>query len=375
MDGVLIIDKPAGWTSHDVVARVRRVLRERRIGHTGTLDPFATGVLVVLVGRATRLAQFLAGAEKEYDALVRFGYATETGDLTGARREQSPRTETAAGEGSNAVRPCADWSGEEIERALESLRGEIEQVPPMYSAKKVGGRKLYELARRGIEIERAAVRVRVRELEVLAIGGAPATQAGGADESQAGGADETGTGGADESWARGGDESWAGGGDESGTGGARLRGNADGTCDLRVRVACSAGTYVRVLAEDLGARLGTGAHLAALRRTRAGAFGIAQASTLEHLAERAEAGLLGELLITPDAALPELPFVHLTAEDARRVRHGASVRTGDDGGSLWREGEHVRMRDAAGNLLAIGVYDRKRGELRPRVMLDGGSEK
>ncbi|HZH29532.1 MAG TPA: tRNA pseudouridine(55) synthase TruB [Pyrinomonadaceae bacterium] len=368
MDGVLIIDKPAGWTSHDVVARVRRVLRERRTGHTGTLDPFATGVLVVLVGRATRLAQFLSGAEKEYDATVRFGYATETGDLTGARREQPPRMETAAaGDGANAARTCAEWSGEEIERALESLRGEIEQVPPMYSAKKVGGRKLYELARRGIEIERAAVRVRVRELEVLAIDGAPATQAGGADESWAGSAHESRGGG--------GDEPRAGSGDESGTGGARLRGNADGTCDLRVRVACSAGTYVRVLAEDLGARLGTGAHLAALRRTRAGAFDIAQAVTLEHLEQRAEAGLAGELLITPDAALPELPFVHLTAEDARRVRHGASVRVGDDGGSFWREGERVRMRDAAGTLLAIGVYDRTRGELRPRVMLDGGGEK
>jgi tRNA U55 pseudouridine synthase TruB len=226
---------------------------------------------------------------------------------------------------------------------------------------------LYELARRGIEIERAAVRVRVRELEALATVGAQATGTGGADESQTGGADEPRTGGAD--------ESRAGGADESRAGGARLRGNADGTCDLRVRVACSAGTYVRVLAEDIGARLGAGAHLAALRRTRAGAFGIAQASTLEHLTQRAEAGLLSELLITPDAALPELPFVHLTAEDARRVRHGAMVRIGDDGGSLWREGEQVRMRDAAGNLLAIGVYDRTRGELRPRVMLDGGGEK
>src|SRR5918998_2508664 len=113
MDGVLIIDKPEGWTSHDVVARVRRVLREKRVGHTGTLDPFATGVLVVLVGRATRLAQFLSGAEKEYEAIVRLGYATDTGDLTG-----TPRGE---------ARPCADTAREEVEAALARLRGEIEQ--------------------------------------------------------------------------------------------------------------------------------------------------------------------------------------------------------------------------------------------------------
>src|ERR687885_635945 len=154
MDGVLVIDKPAGWTSHDVVARVRRILRERRVGHTGTLDPFATGVLVVLVGRATRLAQFLAGAEKEYEATVRLGYATDTGDLTGTPR-------VAEGE---ASAPCTAWRDEEIEAALAPLRGERAQLPPMYSAKKVQGRKLYELARRGVEVERQAVRIHIREL-------------------------------------------------------------------------------------------------------------------------------------------------------------------------------------------------------------------
>jgi tRNA pseudouridine55 synthase len=335
MDGALIIDKPAGWTSHDVVARVRRVLGERRVGHTGTLDPFATGVLVVLVGRATRLAQFLSGAEKEYDATVRFGYATETGDLTGARRElptadaEGDETGDGTGDASHAGRSsCAEWSREAFERALETLRGEIEQVPPMYSAKKVAGQKLYELARRGIEVERAAVRIRVGELEVLEAGGA-----------------------------------W------------RLA-NEDSTCDVRVRVVCSAGTYVRVLAEDLGARLGAGAHLAALRRTRAGAFRIAEAVTLEALAERVDAGGgAGKLLIAPDAALPDLPFKHLTAEDAQRARHGAAVRISRESGSLWREGERVRMRDGAGNLVAVGVYDAARGRLQPRVMLDAGGEK
>ena len=342
MDGVLIIDKPAGWTSHDVVARVRRILRERRVGHTGTLDPFATGVLVVLVGRATRLAQFLAGAEKEYLARVRFGYATETGDLTGARRRESPQTEdtkegatedtTKEGatqeEATSRRQPtCAEWSGEEIEAALASLRGEIEQVPPMYSAKKVQGRKLYELARRGIEVERAAVRVTIHELEVA-----------------------------------------------KRHDGALLHENEDETCDLDVRVVCSAGTYIRVLAEDLGARLGAGAHLAALRRTRAGAFRIEQAVTLESLAEKVEAGALGRLLIAPDAALPQMPFVHLTGEEARRARHGAAVRVAGELSKL-RDGELVKMCDAeAGGLIAVGVYDAARASLQPRVMLCAGEE-
>jgi tRNA pseudouridine55 synthase len=331
MDGVVIIDKPAGWTSHDVVARVRHVLRERRVGHTGTLDPFATGVLVVLVGRATRLAQFLAGADKEYAARVRFGYATETGDLTGARLDELPPTEDVLrGDATNRRRLCAEWSGEEIEAACASLRGEIDQVPPMYSAKKVQGKKLYELARRGIEVERAAVRVTIHELEVL----------------------------------------------KQHDGGASLRENEDGTCDLEVRVVCSAGTYIRVLAEDLGARLGAGAHLAALRRTRAGAFRIEEAVTLESLAAKVVAGALGELLITPDAALPQMPFVHLTGEEARRARHGAAVRVASDASLSLKDGELVKMRDGeAGKLIAVGVYDALRASLQPRVMLDVGEEK
>ncbi len=309
MDGILIIDKPVDWTSHDVVARVRRVLRERRVGHTGTLDPFATGVLVLLVGRATRLAQFLAGAEKEYEATIRFGYATDTGDLTGTPRpiEGEP------------IKPCAGWRDEEIEAALQPLRGEIEQVPPMYSAKKVQGRKLYELARRGVEVERKAVRVVVRELTALT-----------RDD------------------------------------GALINQHADGTCELRVRVVCSAGTYVRTLAESIGENLSTGAHLTALRRTRAGAFRLSDASTLEQLNEMAEAGRTTEVLLPLDAALPALPSLHLTDADARRVRHGAAVQ---DTGQQWPDGAQVKLYDCAGALLAVAVYDETRGQLRPRVML------
>lgn len=306
MDGILIIDKPEGWTSHDVVARARRVLKEKRVGHTGTLDPFATGVLVLLVGRATRLAQFLAGAEKEYEATIRLGFATTTGDLTGERR---------AGEG---TADCSTLKLEDLEAALAPLRGEIEQVPPMYSAKKVAGKKLYELARRGEEIERKAARVRVSEFEIVA------------DE-----------------------------------GGSFLHRNEDGTCDVRARVVCSAGTYVRTLAESVGENLNTGAHLAALRRTRAGECRLESAVALEELPRLVEGG--GEFLLPLEAALPRLPSAHLTAEEARRVRHGAAVRA--EGSQDWEEGAHVALFDESGALLAVGAYDAGASLLRPRVML------
>lgn len=306
MDGILIIDKPEGWTSHDVVARARRVLREKRVGHTGTLDPFATGVLVLLVGRATRLAQFLAGAEKEYEATIRLGFATDTGDLTGERRP---------GEGSA---DCATLKLEELEAALAPLRGEFGQVPPMYSAKKVAGKKLYELARRGEEVERKAVPVRVSEFEIAADG----------------------------------DESF-------------LRTNEDGTCDVRARVVCSAGTYVRALAESVGENLKTGAHLAALRRTRAGVFGLERAVALEALPSLVEEGK--EFLVPLEAALPHLPSAHLTVEEARRARHGAAVPAG--AGHVWDDGAHVALLDERGALLAVGAYDAAASTLRPRVML------
>ena len=313
MDGVLIIDKPAGLTSHDVVARVRRILKERRVGHTGTLDPFATGVLVVLVGRATRLAQFLSGAVKEYEAVVRFGYATDTGDLTGARLPLPEAQNEAAGR-------VHTWSEADVEAALASLRGEIEQVPPMYSAKKIAGRKLYELARQGQEVERQAVRVHIHELTALTLGG------------------------------------------------ALVRQNVDGTQDLSIRVRCSAGTYVRTLAESIGQRLGTPAHLATLRRTRAGEFGVSEATGLDDLKTMAEEGRdASESLLPLDAALSNLPFVHLTADEARRALHGIALRV-DASGPAWRDGESVRMRGADDELIAVGAYDAASRTLRPRVV-------
>ena len=316
MDGILIIDKPAGLTSHDVVARVRRLLRERRVGHTGTLDPFATGVLVVLVGRATRLAQFLSGALKEYEAVIRFGYATETGDLTGARIVTPEAQQTAM----PSVHPA---SARDVEAALAGLRGEIEQVPPMYSAKKVQGRKLYELARRGLEVERAPLRVTIHELEVIERDGAPLQQ------------------------------------------------NEDGTVDLSIRVLCSAGTYIRTLAETIGERLGTRAHLAALRRTRAGDFRLEQAVKLEELqarAERGEENFVLDSFLPFDAALSGMPFVHLTDGEAQRSLHGMPLRLAEEAGGEWRTNEPVRMLDVEGRLIAIGFYDAGNHTLRPRVV-------
>lgn len=312
MDGCFVIDKPAGLTSHDVIARVRKIIGERRVGHTGTLDPFATGVLVVLVGRATRLAQFLSGADKKYEAVIRLGYATDTGDVTGRRVETESH---AKAHGSQT------FSKEEIEIAMASLRGQIEQIPPMYSAKKVEGRKLYELARKGQEIDRKPVRVTVREFAAVT-----------SDD-------------------------------------VLLRPGDDHTFDLSVRVVCSAGTYVRTLAEDFGRRLGVGAHLTALRRTRAGEFRIENALTLDRLRELAEAESIAEALVSPDAAVAHLPFKQLSADDARRTLHGIALQIVEAEAADWPNGQPVRLRDGEGRLIAVGIYDSERGLLQPKVVI------
>jgi tRNA pseudouridine55 synthase len=307
MDGLLVIDKPAGMTSHDVVANARRILKERRIGHTGTLDPFATGVLLVLVGRATRLAQFLSGTDKEYDAIIRLGYATDTGDRTGTRISD-PQDSSHGGR----------WRDEEIEKALASLRGWIDQVPPMYSAKKIGGKKLYELARRGEEVERKPVHVCIHEFEAIRPDG------------------------------------------------ELIKDNHDGTFDFHVHVVCSAGTYVRSLAVDFGKRLSVGAHLAELRRTRVGDFPVTNAVTLEQLKTSFGEEALGTMLLRPSAALSQLPFVHLTGDDVRRARHGMEVKVGE---TAWADGEKVKMCDANDHLIAVGDYDATTRSLHPSVVL------
>lgn len=298
MDGILIIDKPAGITSHDVVARVRRILKTKKVGHTGTLDPFATGVMVVVVGKATRLAQFLDKDEKEYRAVMKLGFETDTGDGTGRPRiaERARQSEEVA-----EVLATADPA-----KILDGYRGEIEQVPPMYSAKKVEGKKLYELARRGEEVERRAVTVTISKLELLS---RPAED------------------------------------------------------EIESVVACSAGTYVRVLAEDIGRRLGVGAHLTELQRTRAGRFSLSRAVTLDELAEESDPA---SCLLPMESAVEHLASVSLNADRSAKTRGGLSTRIHD---AQFADGQTIRILDEKGSLIAIGVYDEAEISVRPKVVL------
>ena len=301
MDGLLIIDKPDGLTSHDVVARVRRILKTKRVGHTGTLDPFATGVMVILVGQATRLAQFLDKDEKEYEALVQFGFETDTGDRTGMRSaECGMRNEEVA-----ELLLKTDW-----DELLAPFRGKIEQVPPMYSAKKVEGKKLYELARKGVEIERKAIKIVVSELNL---------QDGGE---------------------------------------FRTPHSA-----LRIRVVCSAGTYIRTLAEDIGRAVGMGAHLAELRRTRSGRFNISRAVTLAGL--EAMPDPVGALIPMREAVV-HLPEVVLNEDRVAKTKNGLSSRFLDAG---FADGDTVRMVNTAADLIAIGAYNAEENTVQPRVVL------
>jgi tRNA pseudouridine55 synthase len=278
VNGVLVVDKPAGPTSHDIVDGVRRLLEVRRAGHTGTLDPFATGVLPICLGKATRLARFLTEGEKAYRATVRLGFATTTDDATG--------------EPMGGPRPVSSTRAE-IEEAARSLTGDILQRPPAYSAKRIGGRRLYELARRGVEVERPPAKVSVHAFRVLQVAG--------------------------------------------------------DTVEIEVR--CSPGTYVRALGRDLGERLGVGAHLSALRRTRSGGFGLEQAVTWPPSREEA----LRRLVPMSDV-LTELPAVAVSAEGREALRHGRDldrrlVTRGFPAGAASR----MRVIDDEGALLALAV--------------------
>jgi tRNA pseudouridine55 synthase len=321
VDGIFIIDKPAGITSHDVVARVRRILKTKRVGHTGTLDPFATGVLVVLVGKATRLAQFIDKDEKEYEAVVRFGFATDTGDRTGVRRDAETR-----GRGDAAI---------DVASVLEEFRGEIEQMPPMYSAKKVAGKRLYESARKGIEVAREPVKVTIHELELIdrkstVKDSCPETPGLGL------GTWDVGQGSRDM-----GLETW----------------------DLGLRIVSSAGTYIRTLAEDIGCRVGTGAHLAELRRTRAGQFGLDRSVTLDELAALEDPTAS---LIPMTEAVAHLPSIELSTERAEKTKSGLSTRIET---AQFEDGQVIRMLDDKGSLLAVGVYEGMETSVRPKVVL------
>lgn len=251
-NGIIIIDKPSGWTSMDVCAKLRGILHTKKVGHAGTLDPMATGVLPVFVGRATRGVEFFESAEKEYIAGLKLGTVTNTQDTTGEVLEENLVTVTR----------------EDVEAALRVFTGEIEQLPPMFSAIKVNGQKLYTLARKGVEVERKPRRITIFELELL-----------------------------------------------------------DGAgCDYTIRVRCSKGTYVRTLCHDIGRKLGCGACMSSLRRTKAGMFTLQQAVTLPQLLEFAKENDPQELLLPVDALFSKFPPLIVELGQAEKLRHGAQVK-------------------------------------------------
>ncbi len=339
IDGILIIDKPAGITSHDVVSRLRRILKMKRIGHTGTLDPFATGVLVMLIGQATRLAQFLDKDFKSYEAIVRFGFETDTGDLTGSSKFKVPSSKFQV-QGSELV------SIDELENVLNDFRGEIEQIPPMYSAKKIAGKKLYELARQGIEVERKPARVTIYELDLIQPQSIQSAQRNLEVETEIQKATTV---------ARQQDDL------EPGTRNLELE-----TLDFGLRVSCSAGTYIRVLAEDIGRRIGAGAHLAALRRSGAGKFDLSKAVTIERLEEIVSNGKLTDVLISMNEALFHLPQIILRAEEVRRTRNG--LKLGFENVEI-KIGQPIRMIDEKDDLIAVGFCDSEQNFIQPRIVM------
>jgi len=314
MDGLLIVDKPIGPTSHDVVARVRHLLAESRVGHTGTLDPAASGVLPLVLGRATRLAQFLSQSDKVYEATITLGVSTDTYDALGQR----------VGAAYEGPFPAIDA----VDRALDAFRGRFAQQPPAFSAKKVDGRRSYKNAR---EARKA-----------LTLPGPLAPPAPSERSESRGPAPVVVTAHAIDL--------------------LRLDG-----AHAQLRVHCSAGFYVRSLAHDLGERLGTGGHLSALRRTRSGQAEITRAVPLEDL-ER-DVSLAARVIVPLGEMLPELPSLVLTPEGARRAIHGQDLGPRDALRSSAESAPLVRLLDAGGDLLAIAETGGSPGLLHPFVVL------
>jgi tRNA pseudouridine55 synthase len=279
VDGVIVVDKPGGMTSHDVVNRMRRLASTRKVGHLGTLDPLATGVLPLVIGRATRLAQFFSTGQKRYDALVRFGWATDTYD-----REGAPVPGTIS----------PQFTREELEHALTAFRGAFLQTPPPYSAKKVAGTPAYKLARKQIPVELDPVEVHVFALDLLEFTGSAA----------------------------------------------------------RIHVCCSAGTYVRGIAHEVGQRLGCGAFLEELRRTGSGEFTEEHSRTLERLKELSAAGRIEDALIPATELLPHFPNAMVDSLTAGQIRQGKDFRLSP---FLSRTtSKYVKAVTQEGDLIAIG---------------------
>lgn len=298
--GALVVDKPEGPTSHDIVAEARRALKTTRVGHTGTLDPIATGVLPLVIGQATRLSQFLIGGVKAYETKVVLGTATDTYD--------------AHGEPMGLVTGEADVLAidtEAIEAVVASFRGTFPQMPPPFSAKKVGGVRAYELARQGVAVETKPTSVTVHRLEIVERDGAT----------------------------------------------------------LRLRVEASSGFYVRALAHDIGARLGCGAHLVALRRFRSGAFTLDRSVTLQTL--RAGLDAVGSQVIPLEELLPDVPVFDLSESGTRKATHGNPIGPSDGrlrGAAIPAEGGLIRLFSAGARLLAL-ARTTAGGTLQPVVVL------
>lgn len=251
MNGILLIDKPPLWTSNDVVSKLKGVLKERRIGHSGTLDPLATGLLVVFAGRATRAVSFAESHDKRYTAGLRLGLRTDTQDISGNVISQEQ----------------TDIKNEELDRVLSCFVGEIEQTPPMYSAVRVNGKRLYELARKGIEVERKPRKITVYSIERK--------------------------------------------GRESG--------------DIVLDIKCSKGTYIRTLCSDIGERLGCGACMSTLRRTEAGMFSVENAYTLDEVIREAEIGDVSSLILPTETIFSEYERITVSASAEAKVRNGNPV--------------------------------------------------
>ena len=253
MNGIILIDKPQGWTSHDVVGKLRGILHERRIGHSGTLDPLATGLLVVFIGRATRAVEFAEADRKEYIAGLRLGMSTDTQDITG--RIISKETDIP--------------DEPEVRIAIERFRGELEQIPPMYSAVKIGGKKLYELARKGESIERKPRHITIFGLEIT--------------------------------------------------------GRSDN--DYILDVVCSKGTYIRTLCHDIGAALGCGGCMSSLRRTKSGVFSVDNAYTIAEIQEAADRGEEEKLLLPIDTLFAGYTKLSVDADSEKKLKNGCIINT------------------------------------------------
>ncbi|MGN0386727.1 MAG: tRNA pseudouridine(55) synthase TruB [Lachnospiraceae bacterium] len=301
-NGIINIRKEKGFTSHDVVAKMRGILRQKKIGHTGTLDPDATGVLPVCLGNATKLCDMLTGHEKEYIATLKLGITTTTQDISGevlAEKEVS-------------------ISEKEIRSVIASFIGEQEQIPPMYSAIKIDGKRLYELARSGKEVERKPRPVTFYEIEVLSV---------------------------------------------------------DMPC-LTIRVLCSKGTYIRTLCHDIGQKAGCGAVMTALERTRSGSFDISTAITLQELEKLRDEDGIDRVLIPTREMFADLKDEYVPEKYLKQVKNGNAFPPGNGGKKeAYADGEKVRVLDKTGIFYGVYVFDGDRGILKPyKMFFDGESE-